>query len=190
MLVFFLNSLLSWKPRCAGYVMREFSPHLQGIIWTRKSFFSCVGRIQGATQAPSPSPNILKNWCNIHSETIFSRLNVCILSKGVWGGGGGVKWRRILVIRELLSCNLNLKCRYRWHWVFGFHFILIFLITPYYSPFSSSCLTFSYVPPIATSPLPHPLPVHLTCTLSTPHLPARRLIALVVTEPWIRHPIR
>ena len=38
---------------------------------------------------------------------------------------------------------------------------------------------FSYVPPIASSPLPSPL----TCTLSAPHLPARRLIAVVVTEP-------
>ena len=30
--IFFLISLLSWKPRCAEYVMREFPPHLQGII--------------------------------------------------------------------------------------------------------------------------------------------------------------
>ena len=39
-------------------------------------FFSCVGRIQGATL--SPPPNILKNLCNIYSETIISRLNVCL----------------------------------------------------------------------------------------------------------------
>ena len=52
----------------------------------------------GATPPPPPSPNILKNWCNIHSETIFSRLNVCILSKSVCGVGfflplkGAVFW--------------------------------------------------------------------------------------------------
>ena len=56
--------------------------------------YFCVGRIQGATTPPPP--NIPKNWCNIHSETIFSRLNVCILSKGVCGVylrlKGGVFW--------------------------------------------------------------------------------------------------
>ena len=44
--------------------------------------------------------------------------------------------------------------RYRWHWVIGFRFILIFLITPYFSPFSSSRLIFSYVPPLSHQPPP------------------------------------
>ena len=70
------------------------------------------------------------------------------------------------------------------HWVsFYFNF---FLIPPYFSPPPPSRPIFSYVPPIASSPLPSPL----TCTLSAPHLPARRLIAVVVTEPWIWRPIR
>ena len=83
------------------------------------------------------------------------------------------------------------KLRYRWHWVIGVHFILFFfLIPPYFSPFSPSRPIFSYVRPLASSPLPHPLLFPLSCTRSTPHLPAHRLTAVVVTEPWIWRPIR
>ena len=56
-------------------------------------FFFLYRKDPGDNTVPLPPPNILKK-CNIHYETIFSRLNICILSKGVcgvvvffWGGG-------------------------------------------------------------------------------------------------------
>ena len=100
LLFFFLSeiSLLSCKPRRAGYmyVMWEFTGDYMGEV----GFFSCVGRIQGATQPP---PNILKNWCNMHSETILADWTFVFYLKVILGGA--IKGRRILMIRELLSCN-------------------------------------------------------------------------------------
>ena len=169
-------------------------------LYGRSEVFLCREDPRGNT-APSPSPNILKNWCNIHSETIFSRFNVCILSKGVGGGGG--------VIREFLSCNfwgisthlIASSCLMYplvttsigsadidGTGLLGFILFYCFLVPPYFSPFSSSRSIFSYVPPIASSLSPSLIHVH--CTLSTPHFPARRPIAVVVTEPWIWRPIR
>ena len=48
--------------------------------------FSCVGRIQGATQPPPLSKYFAKIDAIFSPETIVSRLNYCILSKGIGGG--------------------------------------------------------------------------------------------------------
>ena len=73
----------------------------------------------------------------------------------------------------------------------GFILFYFFLIPPYFSPFSPSRPHLLICPShIVSRHLPNPLSFPLTCNLPTPHLPARRLIAVVVTEPWIWRSIR
>ena len=64
--------------------MWEFTGDYMGGV-----FFSCVGRIQGATQPPTPS-KYFEKLMQYAPRDDFSRLNICILSKGIGGGGGGV----------------------------------------------------------------------------------------------------
>ena len=78
------------------HIMWEFTGDYMGGV----GFFSCVGRIQGATQPPSKYFEKLMQYA---LRDDFSRLKFCILSKGIFWGA--IKGRRILMIRELLSCN-------------------------------------------------------------------------------------
>ena len=72
-------------------------------------FFFLCRKDPGATQPPPPPPpappNILKNWCNMPSETILADWTFVFYQKVFGGGGGAIYGRRILMIRELLSCN-------------------------------------------------------------------------------------
>ena len=65
--IFFNYTFVMKAPLCRVCDVGVF-PDLQGIIL--EDFFSCVGRIQGATQSPSPSKYFEKS--NIYSETILA----------------------------------------------------------------------------------------------------------------------
>ena len=59
------------------------SPSFKGIILEELDFFLCR-KDPGGNTAPPPSKKIEKiDAIIIHSETTFSQLNFCILSKGV-----------------------------------------------------------------------------------------------------------
>ena len=143
---------------------------------------------------PKKKKKIVCNFC-LQSSDLHDAGDFFSFCMGMGVGGGSSRFcfclffffeKRIHEFYVSFSNHYYSKLRYRWHWVIGFHFILIFLIPPYFSPFSPSRPIFSYVHPIASRPLPHPLPF----PLSTPHLPVRRLIAVVVIGPWIWRPIR
>ena len=74
----------------------------------RSWFFFLCRKDPGGNTAPPPPPappNILKNWCNMHSETILADWTFVFYLKVFFRGGGAIYGRRILMIRELLSCN-------------------------------------------------------------------------------------
>ena len=134
-----------------------------------------------------PPPPKKKKKCVIFAfnAPISMMREIFFLSHGV---GVGVPlvfffWKRIHEFHVSFRNHYYWKLRYRWHWVIGFHFILIF-------SHPSLFLSVLSLPPQLLCPSHSLQTPNLPFPLSTPHLPARRLIAVAVTGPWIWRPIR